>query len=201
MTTPRSGIFPAAGSRPVEVVVIGASLGGVEALAVLLAELPPELPPIAITLHRSAESGGELRSLVATNCSLPVFEPDDKTALKSGTVYLAPADYHLQVEVGTVALSCDPPVRFARPSIDVLLQSAADAYPGAVLAVLLTCASTDGVEGAGAVRRSGGTVLVQDPTTARAPVLPQAVIDAGHASHVGTLDELATRLVRTCLTR
>ena len=192
-------VLPVTADGPIELVVIGASLGGVEALAELLAELPRELPAVAIVLHRSAESGGELVALVSERCSLRVIEPDDKTPLEPGTVYVAPADYHLQVEPGSLSLSCDQPVRFARPSIDVLLQTAADAYGGRVVAVLLTCASTDGVEGARAIRAVGGEVLVQDPATARSPVLPRAVIDAGLATAIAPLPELATRLVRLCL--
>jgi two-component system chemotaxis response regulator CheB len=184
---------------PVEIVVIGASLGGLEALGVLLAALPPEMPPIAVVLHRSADIGESLCSMLAERSALPVVEPDDKTSMARATVYLAPSDYHLLVERDRFALSSDPPVRFARPSIDVLLETAADAYGARCLAVLLTCASTDGVAGAAAVRRFGGPVLVQDPREARSPVLPGAVVDAGLATVVAPLGELRKELVRLCL--
>ena len=187
------------GGAAIDLVVIGASLGGVEALAVLLAGLPSALPPIAVVLHRSPDLSDGLGTLLAERSSLPVVEPDDKTAIVAGQVYLAPSDYHLLVERGWFSLSSDGPVRFARPSIDVLLESAADAYGPKVLALLLTCASTDGVNGARAVRRAGGRVLVQEPREARSPVLPQAVIDAGAATLVGPLEDLRRETIRICL--
>ena len=184
---------------PIDLVVIGASLGGIDALAVLLARLPPELPPIAVVLHRSPDLSDGLGSLLGERSSLPVIEPDDKTAIVKGRVYLAPSDYHLLVERGWFSLSSDGPVRFARPSIDVLLESAADAYGPKVLALLLTCASTDGVNGARAVRRSGGRVLVQEPNEARSPVLPLGVIDAGAANLILPLADLRRETIRICL--
>ena len=187
------------GGAPIDLVVIGASLGGVEALAVLLGRLPSALPPIVVVLHRSTDLSDGLGELLATRSSLPVVEPDDKTAIVAGQVYLAPSDYHLLVERGWFSLSSDGPVRFARPSIDVLLESAADAYGPKVLALLLTCASTDGVNGARAVRRAGGRVLVQEPNEARSPVLPLGVIDAGAANLILPLADLRRETIRICL--
>ena len=184
---------------PIELVVIGASLGGLEALQVLLTRLPPELPPIVVVLHRAADMSDGLGTLLGERCSLPVVEPDDKTAIVKGHVYLAPGDYHLLVERGWFSLSSDGPVRYARPSIDVLLESAADAYRSKLLALLLTCASTDGVNGAIAVRRTGGRVLVQEPNEARSPILPQAVIDAGVANLIAPLEDLRRETIRLCL--
>ena len=188
----------ATGQR-VELVVIGASLGGIEALTVLLAGLPPEMPPIAIVLHRSPDLSDGLGAVLAERSALPVVEPDDKTVLVPGTVYLAPGDYHLLIEPGWLSLSSDPAVQYARPSIDVLLESAADAYGAGVLALLLTCSSTDGLSGAAAVHRAGGRVLVQDPTEARSAVLPSAVIADHLASLIAPLEELRRETIRYCL--
>ena len=179
--------------------MIGASLGGLEALEGLLARLPTTMPAIAIVQHRIAEDdGSRLRDLLHQHSALPVVEPDDKTAIAAGTVYLAPPDYHLLVEPGHFALSTEGSVQHARPSIDVLFETAADAYGHRVVAVVLTCASVDGVDGARAIRRVGGRVLVQDPADARSPILPTAVIGAGLASEVASLDALPERLARAC---
>jgi len=177
--------------------VIGASLGGLEALEVLLAGLPATMPPIAVAQHRLAEDEGthRLRDLLANHTTLPVVEPDDKTAFAPGTVFLAPNDYHLQIEQGWFSLSTDAPVQFARPSIDILFETAAETYRRHLIAVVLTCSSIDGLAGAQAVRRHGGRLLVQDPATARSAILPQAVVDAGIAHVVAPLPLLARRLV------
>lgn len=182
----------------VELVVIGASLGGLEAIQVLLAAMPDSMPAIAIVQHRSADPGGRLGIILGQTSKLPVVEPDDKTAIEPGRVYLAPSDYHLLVQRGWFSLSTEAPVQHARPAIDVLFETAADAYGAALLAVVLTCSSIDGVDGAAAVRAAGGTVLVQDPNEARSPVLPRAVIDAGLASAVMPLDQLARQMIRVC---
>lgn len=187
-------------SEPVELVVVGSSLGGLDALPILLGKLPPWMPAIAVVQHRSSDPDGRLCELLDGRCQLPVIEPDDKTAIAPGHIYLAPSDYHLLVEAGWFSLSTEAPVEHARPSIDVLLESAADAYGARALAVLLTCASLDGVSGAAAVRRRGGRVLVQDPSEARSPVLPRAVIADGSASVVAPLDELSGLLIRACAT-
>lgn len=181
--------------------VVGASLGGLEALEALLAGLPAKVPPIAVVQHRLAEEDGNnrLRDLLAGHTALPVVEPDDKMAFTAGTVYVAPSDYHLLVERGWFSLSTEAPVQFARPSIDVMFETAAEAYGRRVVAVVLTCASIDGLAGAAAVRRHGGRVLVQDPATARSPVLPQAVVDAKLADVVAPLAELARHIsTATC---
>lgn len=185
-------------SGRVELVVVGASLGGLEALQVLLAALPPWMPPIAIAQHRNSDPAGRLCDLLGTHSKLPVVEPDDKTAIVPATIYLAPSDYHLLVEPGWFSLSTEAEVQHSRPSIDVLFETAADAYDARVLAVVLTCASTDGVLGAAAIRRRGGLVLVQDPAEARSPILPAAVIALGVADVVAPLDELVRHLIRAC---
>lgn len=190
---------PGTGPDRSALVVVGASLGGLEALQHLFAELPAEMPPIAVVQHRSVDPDGRLAELLAQHTPLRVVEPDDKTPIQPATIYLAPSDYHLLVEPGWFSLSTEAPVHHARPSIDVLLESAADAYGPRVIAALLTCASEDGVAGALAVRRHGGTVLVQDPVEARSPVLPAAVIAAGAASAVAPLDQLRRQLIRACL--
>jgi two-component system chemotaxis response regulator CheB len=186
---------------PVELVAIGASLGGLTALELLLSGLPDTMPPIAIVQHRRTDEDGRLSQLLQSHTALTVVEPDDKTSLAPGHVYVAPSDYHLLVEVGTTALSTDAAVRFARPSIDVLFESVARSYGPRAIAVVLTSSSDDGVEGAIAVRRAGGLVVVQDPRSAASPVLPAAVIERAGADRVLHLEEIAAWLTMTCASR
>jgi two-component system chemotaxis response regulator CheB len=180
----------------VSLVAIGASLGGLHALRTLLRGVPADLPvSVAIVQHRRADPESRLLSLLAKECALPVIEPEDKLPLEPGHVYLAPSDYHLLVERGRLALSVDPPVQFARPSIDVLFESVADAYGPAALGVMLTSSSADGAAGAEAIKRAGGRVLVQDPETAESPIGPRAVLTRTAVDGVFPLEGIAAALV------
>ena len=176
-----------------EIVVIGASAGGLEAVSRLLAQLPREFNlPVAIAQHRApAPPDGDLAVIWQRVTPLPVADAEDKAPIERGHVYIAPADYHLLIESReTFALSTDPPVLWARPSIDVLFESAAEIYGGAVIAVILTGASADGSQGLKAIRSRGGCALVQDPRTAEMAVMPQAAIAATPVNHVLPLLDL-----------
>jgi two-component system chemotaxis response regulator CheB len=111
-------------------------------------------------------------------CALPVSEAEDKEAIVPGRVYLAPPDYHLLLEGGHLALSTEAPVCHARPSIDVLFESAADAYAHRAIGVILTGASHDGSQGLLSLQSQGGLAIVQEPTTAQSPTMPKAAIAA-----------------------
>ncbi|HEY9231648.1 MAG TPA: chemotaxis protein CheB, partial [Blastocatellia bacterium] len=127
-----------------ELIVAGASLGGFDALAVLLGGLSEGFPlPLAVVQHRSVDSDELLSTLLQRVCRLPVAEVEDKQPMLPGMVYIAPADYHLLVERDHFALSVDHRVQFARPSIDVLFESAADAYRERLVAILLSGANED----------------------------------------------------------
>src|SRR5579863_8586893 len=166
-------------TRGVEMIVVGTSLGGLHALETLLHGLPPGFPiPVAVVQHRGPEESS-LASLLQLHCALPVAEVNDKDRVIAGRVYLAPADYHLLVEGGRFALSTDARVQHARPSIDVLFESAADTYHDRLLGVILTGASADGAAGALRIKHCGGRVVAQDPTSAEAPTMPRAAISAG----------------------
>lgn len=180
---------------PFKLVVVGASLGGLHAVAALLGRLSPAFPlPLAIVQHRHRESDETLRIVLQRSSPLPVCEVEDKQAVSPGTACLAPADYHLLVEQGTYALSTDEPVLYARPSIDVLFESAADAYGQNVIGVLLTGASSDGAHGLAAIKAAGGLTVVQDPATAECDVMPRAAVELGVADHVLPIPEIATLL-------
>jgi two-component system, chemotaxis family, protein-glutamate methylesterase/glutaminase len=183
----------------VEVIAIGASVGGLHAVQTILRALPPKLgASLVLVQHRRADVESHLVGLLARCCALRVLEPEDKAPLLPDYVYVAPGDYHLLVEPGSLALSIDPPVSFARPSIDVLFESVADAYGPAAIGVILTNSNHDGAAGASAIKRAGGRVYVQDPRTAESAVGPLAALAATAVDGVFGLAELAAELVRLC---
>jgi two-component system chemotaxis response regulator CheB len=182
-----------------KIVVIGTSLGGFSALKTVLVNLPAEfLAPIAIVQHRHKESDKTLQELLQEHTNLPIQEVEDKDEILPGQIYLAPADYHLLVEPGYFTLSIDEPVSYARPSIDVLFESAADAYGERVIGVILTGAYQDGMQGLKKVKARGGITIVQEPTTAESPIMPEAAIAAVAVDWVLSLSEIAPLLVNLC---
>ncbi|HEY0818328.1 MAG TPA: chemotaxis protein CheB [Rhizobacter sp.] len=180
-------------NRRIEAIVIGGSAGGVDALAVLLPALPARLRvPVMVVLHLPREKPSLLVEIFSRQCPLTVCEAADKAPIEPGTVYFAPADYHLLVDRGPCfALSVDEPVHFSRPSIDVLFETAADAYGEHLLAVVLTGASQDGAEGLAAVHRAGGITVVQEPSEAPAPYMPESALRASPVDHVLPLAGIA----------
>jgi two-component system chemotaxis response regulator CheB len=180
------------------VVVIGTSLGGLNALQVILGGLPRGFgTPIVVVQHRGKHPDEALSRLLGAHCPLTVREPLDKDRIESGHVYVAPADYHLLVERGTLALSTEAPVNYARPSIDVLFESAAESYGSGVLGVVLTGANHDGAAGAARIQARGGRVMVQDPNGAESRPMPLAAIAA--TGVVPTpLERIAPLLVELC---
>jgi two-component system, chemotaxis family, protein-glutamate methylesterase/glutaminase len=177
-------------------VVFGGSWGGITAMRTILQDLRvPEDTAAAVVLHRQAVRS-ELATVLGRDSRHPVEEAEDKTPLAPGTVHVAPPDYHLLVERGWLSLSTEEAVKFSRPSIDVLFETAARSYNDRLVAVLLTGASDDGTDGAEVVRRHGGLVIVQDPTSAEQAVMPRAAIEAGLADLVVPLDELSATLHR-----
>jgi two-component system, chemotaxis family, protein-glutamate methylesterase/glutaminase len=177
-------------------VAIGGSWGGFNALRTILQELrlPSDTAAVAV-LHRQRVRS-ELVRVLARASRLPVEEAEDKMPLTPGTVHVAPPDYHLLVERGWLSLSTEEAVKYSRPSIDVLFESAAGSFTDRLVAVVLTGASDDGTDGAEAVRRHGGMVIVQDPRTAEQAIMPRAAIDAGAADLIVPLPELASALHR-----
>jgi len=183
-----------------DLVTIGASWGGLDVLREVLSELPADLPAaIVVAQHRSAESHPTAyRDLLGAVTRLRVREANDKDALEEGTVFVAPPDYHLLVERHSLALSTDEPVLFARPSIDVLLATAAESHRERCVGVVLTGANNDGAVGLRRVAELGGTAIVQDPDTAVRPEMPLAALAAVPEARVATISELAPMLVDLC---
>lgn len=185
--------------NPFDLVVVGGSAGGLQASRTLFSLLPARFAlPLAMVLHRRPVRDLSLVETLGRNLHLRVKEVNDREYLQSGVVYLAPANYHMLIERDrSFSLSVDPPVRFCRPSIDVLFESAAMAFAGRVVGCILSGANEDGVLGAAEIDRQGGVVLVQYPATAAAPELPAAVIAAGHAHRILTIEEMAAVLVES----
>ena len=194
---------------PYKIVVVGTSLGGLQALQILLPSLPKSFPlPVAIVQHRHKDSNDSLSVFLQGYCALPLTEAEDKETILPGRVYLAPPDYHLLVEEGHFALSTEAAVCHARPSIDVLFESAADAYAQGVIGVILTGASHDGSQGLLKIQAQGGLAIIEEPTTAQSPTMPKAALAALQQQRVSNtvvtaywilpLHDIAPFLVNLC---
>ena len=182
-----------------EIVVMGTSLGGLQALETVLGALPAGFPvPVAVVQHRNKYSDNTLTQLLRRHTELKVYDAEDKMPLEPGAVYFSPPNYHMLVEDGYVALSCDAPVLYARPSIDVLFESAAQAYGSRTIAVIMTGANSDGAQGIAAIKRRGGTAIAQDPATAEASAMPAAAIAAARVDYVLPLPEIGPSLAVLC---
>jgi len=178
-------------------VVVGASWGGMESLPTLLKGLPAEHEiAVAVAQHRHVSSGRELRCALQRRSPLQVTDVEDKEPIEPGRVYLAPADYRLLVEPGRFALSTEGAVNFSRPSIDVLFESAADAYRERTIGIILTGTGRDGVAGLTRVKERGGAAIVEDPASAVRCELPSAAAADVAADAVLPLQEIAP-FVRT----
>lgn len=173
-------------------VVIGASAGAVEALLRILPELPSDYPlPLLIVVHLPPDRESTLAALFDSRCRIRVKEAEDKEPVLPGTAYLAPPDYHLMVEHDFhLSLSGEEQVLYSRPSIDVLFESAADAYGTSLAGIILTGANSDGARGLRAVAASGGIALVQSPECAEATAMPAAALAACPSAQVLSLAEI-----------
>lgn len=180
-------MVPAALSKPrvIEAVVIGGSAGSVSALGEILPGLPSGFPPVLIVVHLPASPPSLLARLLAPRCAMRVREAEAFEPIERGSIYFAPADYHLLVEPDRrCSLSIEPPLHFSRPAIDVLFESAADAYGSGLVGLILTGASADGAQGLRAIHAAGGLTIVQDPATSEASIMPRAALSAVPAARV-----------------
>lgn len=182
---------------PPRLVVVGVSLGGLAALRILLGALPADFPAaLVIVQHRVKEESGELAMLLGETCLLSIGFPLDKERIQAGRVYIAPPNYHLLVENDHFAFSLDAPENYARPSIDVLFESAADACGAGVTGIVLTGMGRDGARGLAAILCRGGLAIVQLPSEAFAPEMPLAALAAVPDARQLTLKEIGAWLTR-----
>jgi two-component system chemotaxis response regulator CheB len=184
-----------------ELIAVGASWGGLHALGRLLESLPGELDvPVAIAQHRGPDGRQpSLAELLQPSAGRSVRDVTDKEPVERGVVYLAPPDYHLLVEAGHFSLSTEAHVNFARPSVDVLFQSVADAYGPTAIGIILTGANEDGAAGLARIKEAGGVAIVQDPRTAERAQMPEAALAATSADVILPLDEISPFLRGLCL--
>ena len=182
--------------RTFQAVVIGVSTGGVSALQKLLGQLPADFPlPVLIVQHMRPDAGSGLAKLLDERCALRVKEADEQDEILPGTVYLAPPNYHLLVErEGFLSLSADPYVSYARPSVDVLFESAAEVFGPQLIGIVLTGANFDGSLGLKTIKQKGGVAIVQDPADAEARQMPEAAIAATAVDYVLALEGMAALL-------
>jgi two-component system chemotaxis response regulator CheB len=179
-----------------ELVAIGASWGGLHAVGTVLAGLPADFPAAIVVAQHRGHEAGMLADLLERRAALAVREAEDKDQLRPGEALVAPPGYHLLVDGAGVALSIDEPVAFSRPSIDVLLASAAASHGARTIGVVLTGANGDGAAGLRAIWERGGMALVQDPEEAERPQMPRAALAACPGAQVRPLASIAAELVQ-----
>jgi two-component system chemotaxis response regulator CheB len=183
----------------IDAIVVGGSAGALEALLAILPALPEEVScPIVIVLHLPPAQPNLVPEILSRVCARAVYEAEDKAPLRDRTIYVAAPNYHLLVERNrSLSLSVDEPVHHSRPAIDVLFESAADAYGPALAGLVLSGASQDGAEGLWQIRQAGGVAIVQAPATASSPMMPEtAMRRVGRSAHVVLLGELGAFLAR-----
>ena len=180
-----------------QAIVIGTSKGGPEALEKILSALPADFHfPIVIVLHRNRASKEGMEKQLVSSCALIVKQAEDKEMVEEGHVYLAPPDYHLLLEdEHSLSLSADEKINFSRPSIDVLFESAADAYGENLIGILLTGANSDGAHGLKQIQESGGFTIVQDPKEAIASAMPMAALKCFTPDEIMSLQEIGKFLL------
>jgi len=180
-----------------DIVVVGASAGGVEALSELVKGFPSDLPAsIFIVLHLPAHSTSILPRILSRNGALPALNPKNGDLIQHGRIYVASPDQHLLIKRGSVRVVHGPRENGARPAIDPLFRTAARAYGRRVIGLVLSGVLDDGTAGLIAVKRQGGITLVQDPTDARYPSMPQSAITQSEVDHILPLSEIASTIVR-----
>jgi two-component system chemotaxis response regulator CheB len=184
--------------HPLKAIALGVSTGGLDALKRLLGAVPGTFPvPILVVQHLSSEGESTLAALLDAQSPLRVQEAEPDQWPRPGHAYLAPANYHLQVELdGRLSLSTDPLVNFARPSVDVLFETAAAAFGPALAGIILTGAGSDGALGLKAIKQHGGLAIIQDPADAACPAMPRAAMAAVAPDHRVSLKDLPALLAR-----
>jgi two-component system chemotaxis response regulator CheB len=181
-----------------EAIVMGVSSGGMNAMKVISSLLPQDFSiPVIIVQHIGARSDNTWIKLLNEKSSLPIKEADEKEKIEPGSIYIAPPNYHLMIEKNkTFSLTIDQRVNFARPSIDVLFESAAEAYQNRLIGVVLTGSNNDGTKGIKRIKELGGLAIIQDPETAESSYMPASAISAIDPDYVLSLENITELLVK-----
>lgn len=186
------------GIKRYKAIVIGTSAGGLHVLTSILQKLPADYPiPILVVQHRVKDQKSLLEEVLQSKTSIKIKQADEKEAIHGGCVYIAPPDYHLLVESDmTLSLSSDELVRYSRPAIDVLFESAAVVFREALVGIVLTGASNDGTAGIEAIANSGGLTIAQDPDEAEYPYMPKAAVNSKRVTHIWRLSKIENFLLK-----
>ena len=181
-----------------EAIVIGVSSGGMNAMKVMFSLLPKDFnTPVIIVQHIGAHSDSLWIKLLNDKSNLPIKEADEKEKIENGKVYFAPPNYHLLIEKDrTLSLTVDERVNYSRPSIDVLFESAAEAYADKLIGVILTGSNNDGTNGIKRVKECGGLAIVQNPETAESAYMPKSAIAAIKPDYILSLEEITALLIK-----
>lgn len=186
--------------REIKAVVIGGSAGSFQVVGRVLHALPHEFPlPVFLCMHRLKHVRSGFVEALSLKSSMPVVEPYDKESIREGCAYLAPANYHMYVELGgRFALSTEGMVNHSRPSIDLTFYSVARAYREKALGILLSGANSDGADGLRYLKQLGGVALVQDPVECEMPTMPQAAMARTEVDGAMTTEGLIKYLEELC---
>jgi len=181
-----------------EAIVIGVSSGGMSAMKVVFSLLPKDFnTPIIIVQHINARSDSQWIKLLNNESNLHIKEADEKEAIVAGNIYIAPPNYHLLIEKDkTFSLTIDERVNYARPSIDVLFESAAEAYKNKLIGIVLTGSNNDGTNGIKRIKEYGGLAIVQDPNTAESAYMPKSAIAAIEPDYILPLENIVELLIK-----
>lgn len=185
-------------NRTYKAIVMGVSSGGMGALKAILPALPADYGlPVIIVQHIGARSDGYWIEAMNRICAVEVKEADEKEKIEAGHVYTAPPNYHLLVEKdGTFTLTNDERVNYAKPSIDVLFETAAEAYGRHLVGIVLTGSNHDGAAGLKKIKALGGLAIVQDPATAESSYMPAAAMEAAQPDYVLSLEGITQFLLK-----
>lgn len=196
-TIEQQGHLPIRSLPVVDAIVIGASSGGVDALMKVFASLSPGFGlPIIVVLHLPDERRSRLADVFQLRLPIPVKEVDDKEMIVPGTLYFAAPGYHVSVEKDfSLSLSQEERIYHSRPSIDILFESAADAYGARLAGVLLTGANQDGARGLALIKQYGGFTVVQDPRLAQVPTMLEAALSLHMPNHILPLHDIGRLLI------
>jgi len=179
-------------------VIIGGSAGSFQVITQILANLPKTIDvPIFLCLHRLKHVRTGFEEALSIKSTLPIIEPDDKQHIRPGKIYLAPANYHMYMELGnSFSLSTEPPVNHSRPSIDLSFFSAAYTYKNKLVGIILSGANKDGALGLKQVKNVGGLTIVQDPNECQVKTMPTAAMEQTEVDHIYTTEQIINFLKR-----
>jgi len=182
---------------PYEAIVIGVSSGGLNAMKILFSLLPADFSmPIIVVQHVGARSENVWIQLLNNHCKVEIKEADEKEKIEKGKIYVAPPNYHLLIEKNkTFSLTVDERVNYARPSIDVLFETASEAYQKHLIGVVLTGANNDGSNGIKCIKERGGLTIVQQPDTAESSYMPASAIATSQPDYILPLEEIIKLLI------